>query len=65
MLGLVSELADETGALVLMVTHDPADAIAFAPHTVVVSDGVAFPPVDTGELMRNPPPALAEYLGRS
>ena len=65
MLGLVSELAEETGALVLMVTHDPADAVAFARRTVVVSDGVASAPADTPDLMRNPPRALAEYLGRS
>ena len=65
MLGLVSELAEETGALVLMVTHDPADAVALARRTVVVSDGVAYAPADTSDLMRNPPRALAEYLGRS
>ncbi|MCF1708331.1 ATP-binding cassette domain-containing protein [Tabrizicola sp. J26] len=64
MLGLVSEIAGETGATVLMVTHDPADAVAFAPRTAVVAGGIASPPADTADLMRNPPPALAEYLGR-
>ena len=65
MLGLVAELSGESGTLVLMVTHDPADALAFAPRSVVVADGIASAPAETAELMRNPPPTLAEYLGRS
>jgi thiamine transport system ATP-binding protein len=63
MLALVAEVADETGALVMMVTHDPADARAFAPLTVMVADGVAHAPVATTELFDNPPPALRAYLG--
>ena len=64
MLDLVAEVATETGALVLMVTHDPADARRFAPLTVLVADGVAHPPADTAALLDNPPPALAAYLGQ-
>lgn len=63
MLDLVAEVATDTGALVLMVTHDPADARHFAPLTVLVADGVAHPPADTATLLENPPPALAAYLG--
>ena len=64
MLALVREVAEETGALVLMVTHDPEDARALGGQTVFVADGVAQAPVETGALLANPPPALQEYLGR-
>lgn len=64
MLTLVGDVATETGATVLMVTHDPGDARGFADQTVLVADGVAAAPMDTGVLFANPPPALAEYLGR-
>lgn len=64
MLALVREVADETGALVLMVTHDPADALALAGETAFISDGAVARPVDTDQLFADPPPALAAYLGR-
>ncbi|MCA3510468.1 MAG: ATP-binding cassette domain-containing protein [Rhodobacter sp.] len=63
MLGLVTELADETGALVVMVTHDPADARRFADQTILVSGGIAALPVPTETLFRQPPQALRDYLG--
>jgi thiamine transport system ATP-binding protein len=63
MLALVREVADETGALVLMVTHDPTDALALGGWTVFVADGVAHPPVETQTLFNAPPPALHAYLG--
>ncbi|NEX47986.1 thiamine ABC transporter ATP-binding protein [Pseudotabrizicola algicola] len=63
MLGLVEEVAAETGALVMMVTHDPADARAFAALTVLVADGIAAPPAPTAALFADPPPALRRYLG--
>lgn len=64
MLALVAEVAGETGATVLMVTHDPQDARSFADLTILVADGVARPPEETAALFADPPPALAEYLGR-
>ncbi|SPH23714.1 Thiamine import ATP-binding protein ThiQ [Defluviimonas aquaemixtae] len=64
MLDLVTEIAAETGATVLMVSHDPADARRFAPETIVVADGVAHSPQPTAPLLDNPPPALAAYLGK-
>jgi thiamine transport system ATP-binding protein len=63
MLGLVTEIAAETGALVLMVTHDPADARSFADRTILVSEGIAAQPLPTDALFLNPPQALREYLG--
>ncbi|WP_128255268.1 ATP-binding cassette domain-containing protein [Falsirhodobacter deserti] len=61
MLDLVTKLAGER--IVLMVTHDPADARRLAGQTVVVSDGMAHPPAPTARLLDNPPPALRAYLG--
>ncbi|MFS4581757.1 ATP-binding cassette domain-containing protein [Phaeobacter sp. C3_T13_0] len=63
MLDLVAELAAETGATVLMVSHDPADARRIADQVVLVADGVAHSPVATAQLLDNPPPALKAYLG--
>ena len=60
---LVAEVASETGAAVLMVTHDPADARRFADKTVLVADGVAHPPQPTRALFADPPQALRAYLG--
>jgi len=63
MLDLVAELAEETGATLLMVSHDPGDARRIADRVVLVADGQAHPPMDTTELLDNPPPALRAYLG--
>ena len=63
MLALLEQVATQTSALTLLVTHDPADARAFAPLTVLVADGIAHPPAATAPLLDNPPPALAAYLG--
>ena len=64
MLDLVAEIVAETGATLMMVTHDPADARRLCPETILVVDGVAHPPVPTGALLDAPPPALAAYLGK-
>lgn len=63
MLDLLDEVAVATGAVVLMVTHDPHDAKRFAGKTVLVADGVAQPPLPTAELFAKPPQALSDYLG--
>ncbi|MTE00671.1 ATP-binding cassette domain-containing protein [Paracoccus sp. YIM 132242] len=63
MLALLGRIADQTGATVLMVTHDPDDARSFAPQTILVEGGVAHPPVPTGPLLDDPPPGLRAYLG--
>ena len=64
MLALVRKVADETRALVLMVTHDPDDALALAGDTAFVADDIVHPPVPTGDLLTNPPAAVRDYLGR-
>lgn len=64
MLALVREVADETKALVLMVTHDPDDALALGGGTAFIADGIVQPPVATEDLLRNPSPAVQDYLGR-
>ena len=63
MLDLVAEVADETNAGVLMVTHSPEDARRLADQTIFVADGRTYGPVATSELLDNPPPALRAYLG--
>ena len=63
MLDLLGELARERGSLVMMVTHDPADALRIAEKTILVAEGTAHPPEQTEGLLQNPPPALAAYLG--
>lgn len=63
MLDLVAELAAETGATVLMVSHDPQDARRIADQVVLVAEGKTHPPMATAELLDNPPPALRDYLG--
>ena len=64
MLALLRDVADQTGALVLMVTHDPDDALALQGKTAFVEGGVARAPVDTAQLFADPPPGVRAYLGR-
>jgi thiamine transport system ATP-binding protein len=63
MLSLVSDLAAETGATLLMVTHAPEDVARIADDVIFVEAGRAEAPVPAAELMANPPPALRAYLG--
>ncbi|WP_375229284.1 thiamine ABC transporter ATP-binding protein [Roseobacter sp. S98] len=63
MLDLVRDLATETGATMMMVTHAPEDVARIADDVVFVEGGVAHPPEPAAALMNNPPPALRAYLG--
>jgi thiamine transport system ATP-binding protein len=63
-LALVDEIAGETGALVLMVTHDPRDAQRFARQVILVTEGQAREPAATETLFANPPDTLRDYLGQ-
>ncbi len=65
MLDLLQSLAQERQALVLMVTHNPQDALRIAQETLVVSDGTVSPPMPTAQLLAEPPSALAAYLGKN
>jgi thiamine transport system ATP-binding protein len=65
LLQLVAEIAREEGCLVLLVSHDPEDARRFAGRVVLVAEGVAAAPVETGAIFADPPRALREYLGAS
>lgn len=62
MLDLVKAVAAQTGAAVLMVSHEPKDAIRLDGQTVLVLDGQAHPPQDTRALFDDPPPGLRAYL---
>ena len=63
MLDLVTRIRGETGATLLVVTHQPEDARRIAPRTILVAGGVAHAPAPTAALLDDPPPELAAYLG--
>lgn len=63
MLSTVSQIVDATNATLLLVTHDPKDALYIADETIFVSAGKANPPVNTQDLFDNPPKDLQDYLG--
>jgi thiamine transport system ATP-binding protein len=63
MLDLVVQLSDETGMTVLMVSHDPEDALRLADETVFMDAGHAAAPRPTAELFADPPEALKAYIG--
>ncbi len=65
MLDLVRDLNARKGITVLMVSHDPADALRIAPLTIFIEAGHVEPPSDTQKLFAAPPPALRRYLGPS
>ena len=62
MLDLVAELVAETGATLLMITHDPEDARRITQNAVLVAESRAHHPVATGVLLDNPPKVLRDYL---
>lgn len=63
MLDLVDKIVRQTGATLLMVTHNPEDARRIADETILLVHGQAQAPVKTETLFANPPKDLAEYLG--
>ena len=64
MLALVAELRAETGATLLMVTHEPDDARRIADQIVLLAEGRAAPPAPMQAILDDPPPALRAYLGQ-
>lgn len=63
MLDLVQDLVAETGAGLIMVSHAPEDVRRVADDAIFVAEGRAHAPVETAELLDDPPPALRAYLG--
>ena len=63
MLGLVRGILAQSGKTIVMVTHDPQDARSVADHVILVADGRAQPPRETGAIFADPPAALRDYLG--
>jgi len=63
MLTLMRERALAEDRVVLMVTHDPQDALAVADQIALVDEGQVFAPLPTREVMDNPPEVLRRYLG--
>ena len=64
MLDLTNDVARDTGATVLMITHAPEDAQRAADQVIFVDAGRAEAPRPVAEIMTNPPEALRTYLGR-
>ena len=65
MLALVRERALADNRVVLMVTHDPQDALVAADQIALVDEGQVFAPLPAREVMDNPPDVLRRYLGTS
>lgn len=63
MLALTRKTFLPHGATVLMVTHDPEEALPIADTAILVADGIAHAPTPMQELWDNPPEALRSYLG--
>lgn len=64
MLDLTSDVARDTGATVLMITHAPEDAERAADQVIFVDAGRVEAPRAVAEIMADPPEALRAYLGR-
>jgi thiamine transport system ATP-binding protein len=63
MLALVRERALSDNRVVLMVTHDPQDALVAADQIALVDEGKISAPLPTREVLDNPPEMLRRYLG--
>jgi thiamine transport system ATP-binding protein len=62
MLDLVAQIARERNLLVMIVTHDPEDAIRIAPETLVVIDGKITGPLPTKVALNKKLGPLSDYL---
>lgn len=63
MIALVEEFAADVKATVLMITHDPKDALKFANQSLLVMNNKVEGPVETKSLIENPPEELKSYFG--
>ena len=62
MLELIEKFARNRGLLVLMVTHDPADANKIASQTIVVKNNKVHTPLNTNKALDPINGPLADYL---
>ena len=62
MLELIEKIARKRGLLVLMVTHDPADANKIASQTIVVKNNKVHPPLNTKKALDPIKGPLVDYL---
>lgn len=65
MLGLVAKLRAEHGMTLLMVTHTPQDARLIADSVIFVDGGRAQAPRPVAEVLDEPTPEVAAYLGEA
>jgi thiamine transport system ATP-binding protein len=63
MLDLSVELAKAAGRMVVMVTHDPADAARVADTVIGIVSGRAWAPIETTKFLNDPPAPFVDYLG--
>ncbi|MDE0111346.1 MAG: ATP-binding cassette domain-containing protein [Albidovulum sp.] len=63
MLDLVAEIRAEYIITLVMVTHEPADALRIADYTLLICKGRVSPPSDTQEFFAHPSVELKSYLG--
>ena len=62
MLDLVAKIAKEKNLLVLLVTHDPKDALRIAPKTIPVVNGLVSEAIDTSVALNKNLSPLRKYL---
>ena len=62
MLELIKKISKNKKLLVLMVTHDPADAKKVASQTLVIKDKKVYPPLSTEKALDPLNGPLADYL---
>ena len=62
MLELIRKIARKRGLLVLMVTHDPADANKIASQTIIVKNNKVHAPLNTNKALDPINGPLADYL---
>lgn len=60
---LVKHIAGRNKATVIMVTHQPSDAVYFSDKTILLTEGRAENPVETEWLFKHPTDALRRYQG--
>ena len=58
----IAKIAEEKHLLVLLVTHDPKDAVRIAPNTITVIEGLVSGPLKTHIALDKKSGPLTKYL---